>query len=144
MRTIYTEKQITKLKKNPCVFECTTHSIHYTYEFKIRALDLHSQGISPREIWKRSGFDINIWKYNYCNDTVKDWRRLVKKGGPERLTAQGGHQSDTGSKAERTELKRLRLQVKYLEAENDFLAKLRAKRAESNSGRVKNIKSSKN
>jgi hypothetical protein len=32
--------------------------------------------------------------------------------------------------------------VKYLTAENDFLATLRAKRAESNSGRMKNSQSS--
>ena len=78
MRTIYTNKQIANLKKNPCVFECTSGMIHYTYEFKIRALDLHNKGISPPEIWKRAGFDISIWKKNYCNDTVKDWRKLIK------------------------------------------------------------------
>lgn len=142
MRTIYTEKQIAYLMKNPCVFGCTTHFINYTYEFKVRALELHKQGISPNEIWKRSGFDISLWKKNYCNDTVKDWRRLVKRGGLQKLNAKGGVQSDGGTKAEREKIKRLELQVKYLEAENDFLAKLRARRAESNSGLVKNIKSS--
>jgi hypothetical protein len=65
----------------------------------------------------------------------------VRKGGLERLSVRGGIQSDTGSKEDKAKLKRLELQVKYLEAENDFLAKLRAKRAESNSGRLKNIKS---
>jgi transposase len=144
MRTILTEKQITKLKKNPCVFDCTPGMIHYTFEFKKRAVELQKQGISPNTIWKRAGFDISIWKKNYCNDTVKDWRRLVRKGGLERLNARGGIQSDTGSKENKAKLKRLELQVQYLEAENDFLAKLRAKRAESNSGLKKNTKSSKN
>ncbi len=144
MRTIYTDKQVRKLKKNPCVFDCDKHFIHYTFEFKKRAVELQKQGISPNIIWKRAGFDISIWKKNYCNDTVKDWRRLVRKGGLERLNARGGIQSDTGTKEERTKLNRLELQVKYLEAENDFLAKLRAKRAESNSGLLKNIKSLEN
>lgn len=144
MRTILTKEQIARLKKNPCVFDCTPHFIHYTYEFKIRTLDLHTKGISPREIWKRAGFDINIWKKNYFSSTVKDWRRLVRKGGLQRLTAHGGIQSDTGTKEEKERTKRLELRIKYLEAENDFLAKLRAKRAESNSGRVKNTRSSKN
>ncbi|MEX0918883.1 MAG: HTH domain-containing protein [Candidatus Paceibacterota bacterium] len=144
MRTILTEKQVAKLKKNPCVFSCTRGMVHYTYEFKIRAIELQRQGISPNAIWKRAGFDTSIWKKNYCNDTVKDWRRLVRKGGLRRLTARGGIPSDTGTKEEKVKLKRLELQVKYLEAENDFLAKLRAKRAESNSGLKKNIKSSNN
>ncbi len=66
----------------------------------------------------------------------------MKRGGLQKLNAKGGVQSDGGTRAEREKIKRLELQVKYLEAENDFLAKLRAKRAESNSGLVKNIKSS--
>jgi hypothetical protein len=41
-------------------------------------------------------------------------------------------------------MKRMELQIKYLQAENDFLAKLRAKRAESNSGQKKNTKLSEN
>lgn len=143
MRTIYTNQQIRKLRKNPCVFDCDRHFIYYTYEFKIRALDLYNQGIKPNEIWKRSGFDIGIWKKKYCNSTVKDWRKLVRKGGLQRLHARGGVQSDRGSKEEKAKIKRLELQIKYLEAENDFLAKLRAKRAESNSGQMKNTKLSK-
>jgi len=143
MRIKYTKEQIAKLRKNPCVFDCASHFINYTYEFKTRAIELHKQGISPNEIWERSGFDITMWKKNYCSSTVKDWERLAQKGGLKRLTIRGGIQSDRGSKEEKTKIKRLELQIKYLEAENDFLAKLRAKRAESNSGLVKNIKSSK-
>jgi hypothetical protein len=43
-------------------------------------------------------------------------------------------------KSEKDKIKRLELQIRYLQAENAFLAKLRAKRAESNSGRMKNSK----
>ena len=38
------------------------------------------------------------------------------------------------------QIKYLETQVAYLKAENDFLAKLRAKRAESNSSQNKNVK----
>jgi transposase-like protein len=114
--------------------------VHYIYEFKIRSLELHKQGVSPNEIWRRAGFDTGMWKKNYCNDTMKDWRRLVQKGGLQRLAVRGGIPSDSGTKEDKAKLKRLELQVKYLEAENDFLAKLRAKRAESNSGLKRNIK----
>src|SRR3989338_4063578 len=148
MRTIFTSEQIAQMKKNPCVFECRERSIHYTYEFKKRALDLYAQGIKPNEIWRQAGFDTGIWKKGYCSDTIKDWRRMVKKRGLESLTKPSGVQSDGGHKRARSpeadRVRRLELQVRYLEAENDFLAKLRAKRAESNSGRAKNIKSSEN
>lgn len=141
MRTIFSSDEITELLRNPCVFKCSSRSIHYTYEFKRRALALYDQGISPNEIWRRAGFTVSKWKKGYCNYTIKDWRRLVKKGGFERLTVAGGMPSDNGSKTEKDRIRRLELQIAYLSAENDFLAKLRAKRAESNSGPVKNTKS---
>ncbi len=148
MRTIFSQEQITQLKQNPCVFECTQKSIHYTFEFKKRALDLYTQGISPNEIWKQAGFDISIWKKGYCGNTLKDWRRFVRTRGIESLTKRGGIQADKGPKNESTinddMVKRLLLQVKYLKAENDFLAKLRAKKAESNLGRRKNSRLSEN
>ena len=148
MRTIFTSEQIAQLEKNPCVFECRERSIHYTYEFKKRALDLYAQGVKPKEIWQQAGFDTSIWKKQYCADTIKDWRRMVKRRGLESLTKPSGVQADGGYKRaespEADRVRRLELQVQYLEKENDFLAKLRAKRAESNSGRMKNTGSSEN
>ena len=146
MRTIFSSEQIAKLEQNPCVFECREKSIHYTYEFKKRALELYAQGVKPNEIWRQAGFDTSIWKKQYCADTIKDWRRMVKRRGLESLTKPSGVQADGGYKRARLpeadRVRRLELQVQYLEKENDFLAKLRAKRAESNSGRVKNTGSS--
>lgn len=146
MRTIFSSEQIAKLEKNLCVFRCGERSIHYTYEFKKRALDLYAQGIKPNEIWHQAGFDIRLWKKGYCGYTIKDWRRMVKKGGLESLTKPSGVQTDAGYKRARSpeadRVRRLELQVRYLEKENDFLAKLRAKRAESNSGHRKNTGSS--
>jgi len=70
---------------------------------------------------------------------------MVKKRGLESLTKPSGVQADSGYKRARSpeadRIRRLELQIEYLEKENDFLAKLRAKRAESNSGRVKNTNS---
>ena len=146
MRTIYTKEQLSQLSQHPCVWRVTSKMIHYTYEFKKRALDLYTQGIKPQEIWQQAGFDLSIWKKDYCRHTINDWRKLVKKGGLDQLTTKSGIQADAGYRRARSpeadRVRRLELQVKYLEAENSFLAQLRAKRAESNSGLIKNIKSS--
>jgi len=148
MRTIFTNEQIERFEKHPCVWRVSPRMIHYTYEFKKRALDLYAEGIKPDDIWKQAGFDVSIWKKGYCGSTIKDWRRLVKRGGWESLTTPSGVQADGGYKRAKSpsadRVRRLELQVKYLEAENAFLARLRAKRAESNSGLTKNIKSSEN
>ena len=69
----------------------------------------------------------------------------MERSGLEGLTRHGGIQFDRGPREETSDkLKRLELQVRYLQAENDFLAELRAKRAESNSGRARNTGSSEN
>ena len=141
MRTKFSSEQIDKLRLNPCVFNCTANSINYTFEFKKRALELNDIGINAREIWLRSNFDTSWWRKGYFKETIRDWKKIVDKKGIEGLIRIGGIQFDKGpSPNSFDKVKRLELQVKYLKAENDFLAKLRAKRAESNSGRIKNIK----
>lgn len=144
MRKIFSNEEINRLSTNPCVFSCTERSIIYTYEFKKRVLELHVQGVSSKEIWRRAGFDISRWKNEYCKDTIKDWKKIVKMKGIEGLSRLRGSQATgrpkTKGVTDADKIKRLELQVKYLEAENDFLAKLRAKRAEPNSGQRKNSK----
>ena len=104
---------------------------------------MHTAGVSAKEIWLRSEFDVGIWRKAYFRDTIKDWRRIVKKHGIEGLVKHGGIQSDQGSDNTNSDrIKRLELQVKYFEAENSFLAKIRAQRAESNLGPAKNTESS--
>ena len=145
MRTTFSSEEIAELRRNPCVFDCTAKSVYYTIEFKQRALELQTQGVHTKEIWRRSGFDVRKWKDEYFRCTLRDWRRVVERSGLEGLMNQGGTPHDRGpDHTNKDTIKRLALQVKYLEAENDFLAQLRAKRAESNSGRIKNTESSEN
>ena len=142
MRTTFSDEEVALLRQNPCVFNCTNNSVNYTYEFKKRALELRHSKVSAKEIWRRSGFDVSKWKDEYFRGTLRDWRKAVEKNGINGLTNPGGTPHDRGSDhTSKDTIKRLVLQVKYLQAENDFLAKLRAKRAESNSGRMKNTQS---
>lgn len=132
MRTIFLNNEIDKLNENPYVLSCTENCIIYTYEFKIKVLELHKQGISSREIWRRSGFEIDKWKVNYCKDTVKGWKRIVRTKGVEGLSKLRGVNATgrpkTKGLTDIDKIKRLELQIKYLKAENDFLVKLRAKK----------------
>jgi len=143
MRTKFSKEEIAGLRRNPCVFSCTENSVNYTFEFKKRALKLHKEGVTAREIWKRSGFEVDKWKPYYFRSTLRDWKKIVEKHGTEGLLKTGGIQYDRGpDNSPKDKIKRLKLQIKYLKAENDFLAELRARRAESNSGPAKNTKSS--
>ena len=142
MRTTFSNEELVELRKHPCVFSCTSKSVNYTYEFKKRALEEYEKGVRPKEIWKQAGFDVSKWKKHYFRLTIKDWKRIVRRGNLSSLNNQGGVQHDDGMtkslKTEKDKVKRLELQIRYLQAENDFLAKLRAKRAERNSGHAKN------
>lgn len=145
MRTTFSNKELIELRRHPCIFSCTSKSINYTYEFKKHALEKHEEGLCAKDIWKQAGFDTSKWKKSYFRDTLRDWRKIVNRGDISSLNNQGGVQHDNGItkvlKSEKDKIKRLELQIRYLQAENAFLAKLRAKRAESNSGRVRNTKS---
>lgn len=92
MRTIFSNEEVALLRQNPCVFSCTNNSVNYTYEFKKRALELHAEGVHAKEIWRRSNFDVNKWRNDYCRNTLKDWREIVKKRGIEGLLKVGGIQ----------------------------------------------------
>ena len=144
-RTTFSSVEVAKLKQNPNVFSCTEKVVNYTCEFKKRALELHAEGVYAREIWRRAGFDLGKWRDDYPRETLRDWKAIVKRCGIEGLLNISGVQFDRGpTNTDKDKIKRLELQVRYLAAENDFLAKLRAKRAESNSGQMKNSKSSGN
>jgi hypothetical protein len=141
---IYSIYEISKLKENPYVEKCTGSSIIYTIEFKKQALELHRQGLSPREIWRRAGFDVGMWRKRYAKDCIRDWKERIKDREIEGLMKTKKQEVTNDQKIkepiDEKRVKRLELEIAYLKAENDFLVKLRAKRAESNSGRKTNTK----
>lgn len=145
---IHPSEEIEKLSVNPYVLKCSEKSITYTHEFKKRAVELYRQGVSSNEIWRRSGFDISKWKKTYTKDCIRDWKEIVEKKGYEGLAESRGLNASGRPKmkgvTDADKIKRLELHIIYLKAENDFLAKLRAKRAESNSGQIKNSRLSNN
>ena len=145
MRThIYSIDEINKLENNPYVEKCTYNSLKYTDAFKKQALELHEQGITSREIWRMAGFDVNIWRKRYAKDCIREWKARTTDIRVEGLMEEKKREDEIKQKKTETidkkQVKRLELEIAYLRAENDFLAKLRAKRAESNSGRKTNIK----
>ena len=98
MRTTFSSDEIAGVRRNPCVFDCTTKSVYYTHEFKKRALELYAEGVNTKEIWRRSGFDVRKWKNEYFRGTLRDWRKIREKDGVEGLTKRGGTPHDRGSR----------------------------------------------
>ena len=139
----FTEEQINDVMKNGNVNRCSPKSITYSPGFKVKAIELYlNEGLSPRSIFKRAGFDEDIIGKDTPTNCLKCWRRIVKKKGVAGLRVEsrgsGGGRPKTRGLTDTQKIKYLEAKVAYLKAENDFLAKLRAKRAESNSGQNKN------
>jgi len=133
-KRILTKEQIEELSKNANIANCRERSITYSKDFKINAVNLYKQGLIPREIFRQAGFDFNTIDKKHPKDCLKRWNKTVRKKGlgglSEARGKNGGGRPKTKNLTDKDRVKRLEAEVTYLKEENDFLAKLRAKRAE--------------
>lgn len=108
-------------------------SIAYSKNFKIRAVKLYNDGLTPTEIFRKEGFDLNVIGKDKPKECLKRWNKVYRAKGEEGLIIEtrgrlGGRPKKPEDKTDADKIKRLEAEVAYLKAENDFLVKLRAKR----------------
>lgn len=131
-KRVLTNKQIEILKSNPNVKNCSKWSISYSNDFKVKAVKLFEEGLTPREIWNNADLDLDIIGKDAPKESLKHWNRIYRRTGVSKLQTENRGINGGGNKLEITEkdrIKRLEVEIAYLKAENDFLAKLRAKRS---------------
>ena len=128
---MFNDNQIKELLKNKNVLRCSTKSITYSQEFKIRAVKQYfEEGMGPHQIFEEAGFS-RAWLGEYrARNALGLWRNKYKKDGQEALrkeTRGGAGQSKKrmSHKDDKKKIEYLETKIAYLEAENDFLAKLR-------------------
>ena len=136
-KRIFTKEQIANLFKNKNVANCSVKSVTFTKEFKIKALKLYQdEGMSAKQIFAAVGFDLKVIGFDAPRMRLTAWRKTFRaKGaagictkGQDHIPNRGRPKTRYASDAEKIE--RLEATVAYLKAENDFLAKLRAGKAE--------------
>ena len=145
-RRTFTQEQINEMLKNTNVSYCSDRSITYTKQFKLLAVRLYEQGLTSSEIFRQAGFDLDLVGRRQPKECLSRWKKLFRTKGEDGLSEQRGKTGRGGRPRTKgitgaDKIQRLEAEVAYLKAENDFLAKLRARRAESNSGRSKNTPS---
>lgn len=132
-------EQIAVLLRNPNIDKCSPKSIGYSKDFKIRAVKQYEeQGLSALQIFKEAGFDLSLLNREKRNSCLKYWRKAYQAKGLQGLEVDGRGRTKGGKggrpkirgMTDADHIKRLELTVAYLKAENDFLAKLRAQKAE--------------
>ena len=133
-KIIFTEEQVKELLKNPCVAKCSKKSITYNPDFKVRAVKQHKEQFATiKEIFARAGFNLEVLGERRPEKCLERWSKTYKTKGEKKLAEErrgrlGRPRIKKLTDADR--IKRLEAENAYLKAENDFLAKLRAKRAE--------------
>jgi transposase-like protein len=118
-----------RLLKNKHVLKVTGETIVYTPEFKIHAVKENLKGRSPSEIFREAGIEITFFDLTYPKDTVKRWRKVYKSRGEQGLRENLQGKKSTGrpkKKFDPNDIDSLKERVAYLEAENEFLKKIRA------------------
>ena len=123
-KRIFSSDEQRLLRNNPNVQSCSEKSITYTTVFKKHAVQQYDAGLTSTQIFKQAGFSLDLIGRHQPKECLRRWRT---KGCGDR---RGTHNSARAIRTETDRLKWLEAEVKYLKAENAFLAQLRAKRAE--------------
>ncbi|TAN57814.1 hypothetical protein EPN15_02905 [Patescibacteria group bacterium] len=126
-----------RLLKNKNAARCSEKSISYAKKFKLAAVKRYNEdGLPASEVFREAGFDLHLIGKDTPKDCLRCWRRAYAAKGEGELLIEtrgrgkGGGRPKTKNITEAEKIERLAAEVAYLKAENDFLAKLRAKRTE--------------
>lgn len=130
-KVIYTAEQLKRLRTNPNVKKCSERSITYTSAFKQQAMrQYYEEGLGPSQVFMRAGFDLATIGKHKPDNCLKRWRKTYKSKGPAALLVDPRGSNRTGKKApkfDERDPEYLKAKIMYLEAENDFLRKLKTK-----------------
>jgi len=126
---MYTKEQLEALKANKNVFKCSSKSITYSKQFKVKAVKAYYQERkSPNMIFLEAGFDLNVIGKRKPKDCLKEWRNIYKsKGEDGLLTENRGRNRWKKPRGDESDIEYLQTKIAYLEAENNFLRNLKTK-----------------
>ena len=134
-KRIFTKEEAEQLLKNENIKRCSSRgSITYSKEFKIKAVKLYEQGLTPGDIFRQAGINLNLIGRKTPQDCLRRWNKIHREKGEKELNIENRGRNSSGrpkkpiDRSDADKIKRLEAEVAYLKAENDFLIKLRAKR----------------
>jgi len=129
----YSEDHLRQLRDNPNVKRCSSKSITYAPAFKQRAVkQYYEEGLSPRQIFLKAGFDLQVLGKHKPKDCLKLWKSIYKAKGLATLASdidpRGKNRlGKKKPKFDEGNPSYLKAKIAYLEAENAFLRKLKTK-----------------
>lgn len=131
-RKRFTDQEKQELLKNPNILKIGDCSITYNPDFRIQAVKAYKDGKSPMQVFIEAGFDLKLLGKKQPEYCLKRWRKIFNKSGINGLlseargTGKGGGRPKTKPLSLEEEVKQLKAKNALLEAENEFLKKLKA------------------
>ncbi len=116
------------LESNPLVQSVGPNQVQFTFKFKLKALKLHAEGLRPTDVFLRLGIDPNLFVKDYPKKCLSRWKKIVETFGEEGLKEERRGKGATGrpKKEKLKDEKAMLARIAVLEAQVDFLKKLRA------------------
>jgi hypothetical protein len=128
-RKKFTDEEKEILLKNDNVLDVSNTNIKYCPKYKLKAIKEYNNGKFPMQIFTEAGINIEIIGSENPGRCVDRWKKTYKnqgeKGILEEQRGKTGRPRIKPLSAEE-EIKRIKARNAYLEAENDFLKKLKA------------------
>lgn len=128
---MFNSEQIKELVNNKNVSKCSAKSITYSKKFKIWAVrKYYEEGYSPSIIFQEAGFNLDVIGKKKPKECLRRWKAIYNSEGEEGLNKEsrgrnGGRKPKIQFKDDKEKIKYLEAKIAYMDAENDFLAKLR-------------------
>jgi transposase InsO family protein len=129
-KIVFSEKDISNLRKNKYVFKVSDKSITYTDEFKELFINEYLGGKLSTQIFQEAGFDIDIIGYTRVYRASVRWRAAYEKNGALGLQDTRKFSSGRPLARELTQeeiIERQEAKIKLLEAQVELLKKLDVK-----------------
>lgn len=127
---LLSDHQRRKLLENPNVEEITEKHIHFTPDFKIKAVQLNLKGVSPEEIFQTHGLDLSLFTDRYADYAIKRWRKKYKDEGKTSLsTPQTGTKTLGRPKKDRPEDYTKEELWKLLHLQRDMIIEIKKQKA---------------
>lgn len=118
----FNKEQKDKISQNPNVLFVYDTTIHYTQEFKNKAILEYNLGKSAKQIFEEANFNLAqiSTQSDYSSKTISKWRGSKNNNI---------HFPKNKIKQKQTAYQKLLARNDFLEAENEFLKKLQALRS---------------
>jgi hypothetical protein len=65
------------------VKSCSSKSISFTKDFKLKVIDNYNNGMRPASIFMQAKFPLQYFPKRFADSSIQNWKRIIKNHGKE-------------------------------------------------------------